>query len=457
MIGGVYLCYEGTEKVFEKLVPHHAHAHERALASVALDPKTLEDEKVAGAIKTDFILSAEIMAIALASIPDSNVWTQAFVLVVVAGGITAGVYGVVALIVKADDVGVALAKNTSGPPLGALGRVLGYGLVAGMPVLLKLLSIVGTAAMIWVGGGIIVHGMETYGLTAIGHAIHHAAEISAHALTPIAAMAEWLVTAIGYGIVGLAIGALAIPLMGFVVGPTWRSLKGWLRPRRVVMPTLAMAIVCLAAFLLYRTLSNYSLEDLKAALAGIPAKRIGLMILFAAASYLCLTGFDWLALRYVRRDVPYPRVALASFCSLSLGHNIGFAALSSGAIRYRFYTRWGASAGDVAKIIVFCGMTVGWGLAVLGGCASLLRPELAARITGLPQGAMILLGAALLALAALYLALPFLRQKPLQVWKWRIEVPSFRLAIGQLVIGPRCCVFCTPRRSCPRTRAYSGR
>ena len=231
MIGGVYLCYEGTEKVFEKLVPHRAHAHESALASVALDPKTLEDEKVAGAIKTDFILSAEIMAIALASIPDSNVWTQAFVLFVVAVGITAGVYGVVALIVKADDVGVALAKNTSASPWGALGRVLGYGLVAGMPIFLKLLSIVGTAAMIWVGGGIIVHGMETYGLTAIGHAIHHAAEISAHKLTSIAAMAEWLVTAIGFGIVGLAIGAIAIPVMGFVVGPTWRSLKGMLRPR----------------------------------------------------------------------------------------------------------------------------------------------------------------------------------------------------------------------------------
>ena len=231
MIGGVYLCYEGTEKVFETLAPHHAHAHESALVSVAIDPQTLEDEKVAGAIKTDFILSAEIMAIALASIPDSNFWTQAFVLFVVAVGITVGVYGVVALIVKADDVGVALAKNTSASPFGALGRVVGYGLVAGMPVFLKLLSIVGTAAMIWVGGGIIVHGMETYGLTKIGHAIHHAAELSAHTLLSIGAMVEWLVTAIGFGIVGLAIGAIAIPVMGFVVGPAWKALKGMLRRR----------------------------------------------------------------------------------------------------------------------------------------------------------------------------------------------------------------------------------
>jgi glycosyltransferase 2 family protein len=212
-------------------------------------------------------------------------------------------------------------------------------------------------------------------------------------------------------------------------GP-WRIVS-----RRVFMPTLAVAIVCLAAFLLYRTLSNYSLGEIEAALHSIPLKRIGLMILFAAASYLCLTGFDWLALLYVRRDIPYPKVALASFCSLSLGHNIGFAALSSGAIRYRFYTRWGASAGDVAKIIVFCGMTVGLGLAVLGGCAILLRPELAARITGLPQGTVILLGAALLTLAALYVALSAFRQKAVQLWKWRIEVPSLRLAAAQIVIG----------------------
>jgi glycosyltransferase 2 family protein len=211
----------------------------------------------------------------------------------------------------------------------------------------------------------------------------------------------------------------------------WRIL-----PRRIVMPILALAIVCLACFLLYRTLSNYSLGEIEAALHSIPLKRIGLMILFAAASYLCLTGFDWLALRYVGREIPYPKVALASFCSLSLGHNIGFAALSSGAVRYRFYTRWGASAGDVAKIIVFCGMTVGWGLAVLGGGAILLRSELAARITGLPKGTLILLGAALLTLAALYIALSAWRQKPVQLWKWRIEIPSLRLALAQIVIGP---------------------
>jgi predicted DNA repair protein MutK len=232
MIGGVYLCYEGTEKVFETLLPHHAHAHERGVASVAVNPQTLEDEKVAGAIKTDFILSAEIMAIALASIPGSTFWIQALVLVVVALGITAGVYGVVALIVKADDLGVALAKNRLASAWGAASRAFGYALVTGMPIFLVFLSIVGTAAMIWVGGGIIVHGMETYGLTAIGHTIHDAAEVAGHALKPITAVVEWVITAVGFGIVGLAVGAMAIPLMGFVIGPTWGVLKTMLPRRR---------------------------------------------------------------------------------------------------------------------------------------------------------------------------------------------------------------------------------
>ena len=184
MIGGAYLCYEGAEKVYEgSWFPTARMPMRRGSVSAALNPQTLEDEKVAGAIKTDFILSAEIMAITLAAVPATNVWTQAFVLAVVGIGITVAVYGVVALIVKADDVGVALARNQSSRwPGGEQGD--GPGLVQGMPVFLKFLSITGTAAMIWVGGGIIVHGLETYGLTSIGHAIHAAGEAAARALPP---------------------------------------------------------------------------------------------------------------------------------------------------------------------------------------------------------------------------------------------------------------------------------
>jgi predicted DNA repair protein MutK len=232
MIGGAYLCYEGTEKVFEAVFPHKAHAHEAALGSIAIDPQTLEDEKVAGAIKTDFILSAEIMAIALSVIPASNIWTQAAVLAIVAVGITAVVYGAVAIIVKADDIGIALAANRSDSVLGTISRGIGRSLVYGMPYFLKLLSIVGTAAMIWVGGGIIVHGLEHYGLTAIGHAIHYAAEMAGHAVPFAQAVVEWVIGAAGAGLFGLALGALLIPLAGYLIAPAWKLLKGVIRPAR---------------------------------------------------------------------------------------------------------------------------------------------------------------------------------------------------------------------------------
>ena len=225
MLGGAYLCYEGTEKVYELLVPHQAHFHEAQLGTVALNPRTVEDEKVASAIKTDFILSAEIMAITLASVPRGSFVTQALVLALVGVGITVAVYGVVALIVKADDAGVALARNEQASGLGGLSRLLGRALVRGMPVLLTFLSGVGTAAMIWVGGGIIVHGLEEYGLPSIDRAIDTAAEAAAHAMPSIAGAAEWTVTAVGSGVVGLLIGGMLIPVTGYGFAPAWKLLK----------------------------------------------------------------------------------------------------------------------------------------------------------------------------------------------------------------------------------------
>lgn len=201
-------------------------------------------------------------------------------------------------------------------------------------------------------------------------------------------------------------------------------------------PALAVALVTLAAFLLYRTLSRYSAAEIVESVTSIPPGRLALGGLFAAASYLCLTGFDFLALHYVGRKLPYPKVALASFCSLSLGHNIGFAALSSGAIRYRFYSRWGVSGGDIAKIIVFCGLTVGLGLAILGALALLLRSDLAAKMTGLSQAALVGIAVATLAAVAVYVALAAYVRKPLRIRGWSIEMPPLRLALAQIVIGP---------------------
>ena len=226
MLGGAYLSYEGAEKIYEALFPHKAHAHEAKLSVGPEDAAALEKEKISSAIKTDFILSAEIMAITLASLPAGSLWVQALILAVVAIGITGLVYGGVALIVKADDVGLAMAGNQKSGGFGSLVRGTGRGLVVGMPVLLKTLGIVGTAAMIWVGGGIIVHGLEGYGLGAPAHAIHAASVAAGTALPGLAGIVEWLVGAAGSGIVGLAIGAALIPVTSFILAPIGKAIRG---------------------------------------------------------------------------------------------------------------------------------------------------------------------------------------------------------------------------------------
>jgi glycosyltransferase 2 family protein len=198
---------------------------------------------------------------------------------------------------------------------------------------------------------------------------------------------------------------------------------------------IAAAAIGLAAFLLYRTLSRYSLDELIAAVAAVPVPRLLGAAGFAAASYVSRTFFDYLALRYVGKPLPYPKAALASFTALSLGHNIGLAALSSGAVRYRFYSRWGLNAGDVAKVIVFCGITVGLGLLTLGGAALLLRSGLAVEITGLTHPVIIALGLGCLAVPAIYLILSLFVRRPLRIRRWSLEIPAFRLAAGQVLIG----------------------
>ncbi len=225
MLGGAYLCYEGAEKVYEAVVPHHAHADEEQPTTGAGNDPALEERRVAGAIKTDFILSAEIMAITLAALPEGSVWMKAVVLAIVGIGITVAVYGAVALIVKADDVGLVLARSTVKPPVGSLVRGIGRGVVKGMPILLKILSIVGTAAMVWVGGGILLHGLEGYGLSAPAHAAHDAAERLGALVPSIRGLVEWLVTAVASGLVGLLVGGALIPVASVASGLLRRGGK----------------------------------------------------------------------------------------------------------------------------------------------------------------------------------------------------------------------------------------
>jgi uncharacterized protein len=220
MLGGCYLCFEGAEKVFHKLMPHGDAAVEADFD--VRDPSHLEEEKVAGAIKTDFILSAEIMTIALSAIPEAAFWIEAVTLALVGIMITVGVYGAVALIVRMDDMGLYVARHAH----FALTRAAGRGLVKGMPKLMWLLATVGTAAMLWVGGSIITHGLEVLGVAAPAHLIHDISLAAAHALPQAEAAVEWLVKATLDGIFGLALGLVLVPIATRIIGPIWTRMRG---------------------------------------------------------------------------------------------------------------------------------------------------------------------------------------------------------------------------------------
>ncbi|MGR5514252.1 DUF808 domain-containing protein [Vibrio harveyi] len=165
LIGGLFLCFEGAEKVLEKLFPHaHQHEEKKEELNTGESVEEYEKRKVAGAIRTDFILSAEIIVIALGTVTGSSIVTQILVVSLIAVLMTIGVYGLVAGIVKLDDLGFYLERTSNGEGLKAK---LGGALVAFAPKLMKMLAVVGTAAMFLVGGGIVVHNVP---------AIHHLIE-----------------------------------------------------------------------------------------------------------------------------------------------------------------------------------------------------------------------------------------------------------------------------------------
>ena len=206
MLGGAYLCFEGAEKVHHWLWPQDPVQVFKEDAPG--DPAHLEEAKAKGAIKTDFILSAEIMTIALAAIPESNIWMEAATLAAVGIMITVAVYGAVALIVKADDLGLLLARSGR----LRLTRVVGRRIVTMMPGLLRALMIIGTAAMLWVGGNILIHGLQVLGWGWPYDSIHHLAERVAHAVTGTGGgLVAWAATAAMDGVLGLGFGLALIP------------------------------------------------------------------------------------------------------------------------------------------------------------------------------------------------------------------------------------------------------
>ena len=207
MVGGTYLCFEGAEKIWEKVSGHDAGEEAPAIVLGEDHEKTM----VAGAIRTDFILSAEIMVIALNEVATEPFLSRLIILIVVALGITVGVYGFVALIVKMDDIGLHLSERQSGAA-----RAIGRGLVAAMPVLLRWLAIIGTVAMLWVGGHILLVGADTLGWHGPYALVHHAEEAVAAAVSVGSGALAWLTNTLGSAIAGLIVGAVVVLIMHLI-------------------------------------------------------------------------------------------------------------------------------------------------------------------------------------------------------------------------------------------------
>ncbi|AWB92180.1 DUF808 domain-containing protein [Aeromicrobium chenweiae] len=210
MVGGTYLCFEGAEKIWERVSGHHEKTEEPVAQLDAEHEATM----VSGAIRTDFILSGEIMVIALNEVTDEPFLARAIILVVVAIAITLLVYGVVALIVKMDDVGLHLTQRSAKAV-----QKIGHGLVKFMPVLLAIISTVGIAAMIWVGGHIILVGVDDLGFHPPYDFVHHLEEDVHHALGSIGAVAGWLTNTVASALIGLVWGAIVVAIWHVVPRP----------------------------------------------------------------------------------------------------------------------------------------------------------------------------------------------------------------------------------------------
>ncbi|MEL7447492.1 MAG: DUF808 domain-containing protein [Pseudomonadota bacterium] len=210
MLGGAFLCYEGAEKVIEKL---GGAKHGKTIEDEITDPEAFEKQRVAGAIRTDLILSAEIMAITLNEVTAETLWVRAAVLALVGFAVTVGVYGTVAAIVKMDDIGLKLVERKTGFAL-----TFGYFLLQSMPKLLTALSVIGTVAMLWVGGGIIVHGTHEVGFHLL-YDIAHGAEYWVAGVTgALSGIAGWLTYAAISAVIGLALGAVITFILHKVIG-----------------------------------------------------------------------------------------------------------------------------------------------------------------------------------------------------------------------------------------------
>jgi uncharacterized membrane protein YbhN (UPF0104 family) len=205
--------------------------------------------------------------------------------------------------------------------------------------------------------------------------------------------------------------------------------------RHTFLSALGIAATLLGAYLLYRVVRRYDMGEIVDALTAVPASTILMVVLFTVVGYIFLTAAECLAVRYTRQPVSTGRVARTAVAALGIGHSIGFAALSSGAVRYRMYRRAGLDFPAVGRVILFSGVTVSLGLGFVGSIALLWHSTELARLIDVSQAALLALAAVALLLIAAYLAACALRSRRLKIRHFHLEVPSFGVACGQLLLG----------------------
>ncbi len=205
--------------------------------------------------------------------------------------------------------------------------------------------------------------------------------------------------------------------------------------RRAFLSALGVGASLLGLYLLFRVVRRYDMEEIISAVSSVPASTIGLTVLFTVLAYVFLIAAEYLAVRYTRRAVPFGRVASTAVAALGIGHSIGVAALSSGAVRYRMYARAGLDLASVGRVLLFSGFTVSLGIATVGSLALFWHSAQLSQILGVSASALMgVAGIALLAVA-LYLVICALKPRRFHIRRFHVDVPSLGLACGQVLFG----------------------
>ena len=210
---------------------------------------------------------------------------------------------------------------------------------------------------------------------------------------------------------------------------------------RLAGPLIGLVLFAGALWVLHQALAEYRYRDIVAYLRHLPSSQLLAALLGMALSYLVTTGYDWLALRYIRRPLPWPKVGFAALLSYAFSNSVGLSVLTSSSLRFRLYSSWGLSAVDIARIVLFTTLTLWLGILTVGGGVLMLVPLDLSAIPWLNMDSR-LLGLLLLIPPVAYLLLGVLRRQPLRLGHWQLPMARPRLALPQLAIGALDCEFC---------------